>query len=640
MKISPSKILIFLSLIALIGCQGVSEIVITPQQERVVKGLELQLKVEKVFTNGKVVDITNSKTVKWQSSNESIAIISNKGLLSSVSAGEVKISATGTFDGKVFNATTMIHVIEPTVKSITVTPQGGTAAIGLTKSFTAMAHLSNGLIVDVTNDNSTKWTVNDTDIAEVSNQKDSKGVAEAKSTGSTSITAHSYFAGNRFSDSATFNINDALAILLDVSPPQKTIIIGLEGQLSAVLQLDNGDILDITNNRSISWSSSNPETATISNDMGSKGRVTGVNPGSVEIFASVLVNGQNVYGKANFEVLESKITSLEIQPKHQTVAVGLKNQLKVFAHQSNGKIIDVTKDSAISWSSSHTGLATISNSLLDKGVANGLKVGNVTITAFVESDTYNITDTATLNISDAVIVDLDVTPKPQLNLNTPQIPSNSKKQFNAEVIMSDHERYNVTKDARLTWQSQDESIATVSNTLKNKGVATGKSTGITSISAKFHANDSDFDDIVELTVTPPHLIKLSVSSGLYRLKSGEYIGYYKDVMGSHFVTKGSEYLSTYIKAAYALKVFSSEGSESEVAFIFGQSTHQPISGSLRYSAEFKWSDSTVTKGVLEWDFENAYYKLTDNQAIEKLLQDQLDFELTVSNLMLTPLTLQ
>ena len=139
-----------MSLIALIGCQGVSEIVITPQQERVVKGLELQLKVEKVFTNGKVVDITNSQTVKWQSSNESIAIISNKGRLSSVSAGEVKISATGTFDGKVFNATTMIHVIEPTVKSITVTPQGGTAAIGLTKSFTAMAHLSNGLIVDVT----------------------------------------------------------------------------------------------------------------------------------------------------------------------------------------------------------------------------------------------------------------------------------------------------------------------------------------------------------------------------------------------------------------------------------------------------------------------------------------------------------
>ncbi len=48
-------------------------------------------------------------------------------------------------------------------------------------------------------------------------------------------------------------------------------------------------------------------------------------------------------------------------------------------------------------------------------------------------------------------------------------------------------------------------------------------------------------------------------------------------------------------------------------------SEEPISGALRYEATFEWDDGTETKGILEWDFEEKVYFLTDPTVVEKLL---------------------
>ena len=561
-KISWSMILVFVSLLVLSGCHGVSALVVTPKYSSVPAGLQLQLTAEKVLDKGKVINVTDSGDVKWKSSDTSIATIDNNGLVSSKKiVGSVVISAIATFNGKIFTDSVTIDVTEANITSIKVMPEIDSAPVGLTSSFKAMASFSNGETVDVTNDGSIIWSSSDVNIAVISNDTSNKGIVEAKSIGSSIITASIDIEGEQFlTDSVTFNVTEAIAVALDVSPNRHSVPVGLDEIFSATVQMSDGERLDITNNGTIAWSTSDIDIATISNDMGSKGIVTGAKVGSVNVMASALVNGEYVNGLARLDVTKAVITSLEIEPKYQSVPVGLKKAFSVFAHLSDGKIVDATSDGAISWSSSNSDLATISNSLLDKGTATGVSIGDTTITAFVEVNNHEVTSTATLNISEAIVVGVVVTPKPQQSLDTPQIPTGAKKQFKAEMVMSDEERIDVTRADTLSWAVGDTSVANVSNTTGTKGLVTGVNVGVTSVTAKLQSNDYNFEDSAKLTVTLPHSMTFSVLTGRHVNDVNgidiEYLGYSEGVMGYNSIISGEEYLSSPIDVIYVGRTIS------------------------------------------------------------------------------------
>lgn len=632
-------ILMFFSLVSLNGCNhGVSELVITPKYTSVPVGLELQLKAEKVYVKGKVIDVTDNEDIKWLSSDESIATVGENGLVSTKSTiGIVEITAIANFDRKRFEDTVIIEVTEDSIESIKITPQNDSVPIGLTRAFTATAKLLSGLFVDVTDDSYTVWTSSDVSIATVSNDEKNKGVTEAKSIGSSIITASIEIDGEYHNDSSVLNVTEAIVVLLDILPKEHTIAVGLDEQFSAIIQMSDDEQIDVTNNDTITWSSSDPEIATISNDTGSKGQVTGVDIGSVVITASGTVNGEKVYGTAHLDVLKSLITSLEIKPKNQSVPVGLKKSFKVFAQLSDGQVVDITNDREISWSSSNSDLATISNSWFSKGTATGVSVGDVTITAFVEVNNQEIVDTANLSITDAIPVSLDVTPKPQpeQRVNSPQIPVNGEKQFKAEVIMSDDDRVDVTRSDNLSWSSESLSVATISNSSDSKGLAKGEGVGTTSITAKLLSDNYILEDSVELTVTPPHSITLSVISERYQNEVNgidvEYVGYFKNKMGDYSIISGAEYLSSKLDEIYVshFKILFYEDRK----FFFGQNNHKPISGALLYQATFNWPDGSTSEGVLEWDYEQRRYTLTDLAVVQNLIDHNWDFTLTVSNIM-------
>ncbi|MGR5160874.1 Ig-like domain-containing protein [Vibrio owensii] len=638
MKISTSirsTLLTVLTVIGLSACNhGVKELVVTPKENSVPIGFQLQLKAEKVTKKGKVTDVTISDDVKWSSSDESIATVDDNGLVSTGDVtGVVKITAVGTFSGKKYEDTVIVEVTEAVVTSITVTPKDASTPVGLTRSYTATANFSNGQAIDVTSDSSTSWDSSDFNVATISNDEETKGQVKAKSVGESTITAYIDVDGERFSDSATLNVTEAIAVSLEITPKLQSVSVGLTEQFSAIVTMSDGEKLDVTNEKSINWSSSETDIATVSNDAGSKGLVTGVDTGWTTIVVSGEVNGEFVYANAGLQVTRAVITSLEVTPETESVPVGLAKPFKAYATLSSGEVIDVTNDSALSWSSSDSKIATISNSEVDKGTATGVAMGEVTITAFVEADGEEITDTAKLVITEAVVLKLDVTPKPQDSLDTPQIPSGKTKQFKAEVVMSDGVRIDVTTADNLYWSSDDPEIATISNSAGEKGLATGVDVGKVFITARLLTDDYTIEDNAELTITPPHSASFYVfterSENIVQGEMVHYIGYSRNIMGRYIPTSGFMYLKGAMQFIY---IDGGQGKPiEEHKFFFGQSSEEPISGALRYEATFEWDDGTETKGILEWDFEEKVYFLTDPTVVEKLLDFELDFSLIVSN---------
>ncbi|WP_045452584.1 Ig-like domain-containing protein [Vibrio campbellii] len=638
MKISTSiksTILTLLAVVGLSACNhGVKELVVTPKENSVPLGFQLQLKAEKVSKKGKVTDVTISDDVEWRSSDESVATVDQNGLVSTGDiTGIVEITAIGTFNGKKYEDTVIVEVTEAVVTSITVTPKDASTPVGLTRSYTATANFSNGQAIDVTQDSSTSWDSSDFYVATISNDEENKGQVKAKAVGTSTITAYIDVDGERFSDSAILNVTEAIAVSLEITPKIQSVSVGLTEQFSAIVTMSDGTKLDVTNEKSIDWSSREPDVATVSNEVGSKGLVTGVDTGWTTIAVSGQVNGEFVNASASLQVIRAVITSLEVTPETETVPAGLAKPFKAFATLSSGEVIDVTNDSAISWSSSDSKIATISNSEVDKGTATGVAMGEVTITAFVEANGEEITDTAKLLVTEAVMVHLDVTPKPQESLDTPQIPSGMTKQFKAEVVMSDGTRIDVTTADNLYWSSDDPMIATVSNGAGEKGLATGVDVGDVFITARLLSDGYTVEDHALLTVTEPHSVSLVVftekSENTVQGEDVHYIGYSRNIMGRYWVLSGANHLNGPMQYIYIEGI---EGKPIEdQKFFFGNKKAEPISGSLRYKANFTWPDNSKTDGILEWNFEEKVYVLTDPTVVENLLKYEADFTLVVSN---------
>ncbi|EJC6733674.1 Ig-like domain-containing protein [Vibrio vulnificus] len=639
MKTRHSITTILVALIALIGLSGcnhsVKELVVTPKQSTVPIGFQQQLKAEKVYKKGKVVDATHTGEVKWRSSDESIATVDSHGLVSTYDKpGVVEITAVGNFKNREFADTVTLEVTGAFLTSITVTPKDQSTPVGLTRSYTATVFFSNGQAIDITGDRSTQWSSSDTDVATISNANGHKGIAIGKSIGTSIIAASFEFNGHKLSDSSLLTVGEAIVTDFSVTPATQAVPVGLATQFSAIAQLSDGKAINVTDYNSINWSISNTNIAELSNDQNSKGLATGVDVGSTNVSASGLVNDQFVYGMAKMVVTEAIIESLEIIPTTETVPVGLKKSFKVIANLSNGQKMDVTNDKAISWTSSNSDIASVSNSSHDKGTATGVSIGNVTLTAFVEVNGREIKGSASLKVTKAIAMSLNVSPKPQLSLDTPQVPVGWNKQFKAEVTMSDGTIIDVSKASNLFWSSEDPNIATISNDLESKGLSTGVTTGKVFITAKLLTNDNSLENRVTLTITPPHTLSISVLTSEYaNVINGStvyYGGYFRGLMGKHTILGGDEYLDSPMHSAYI------GGKQEDPAnkvrnFIFGQANNTPISGALKYRATFDWPDGQSSEGVLEWQFDKKHYMLTEIKPINNLLYNLWDFTITVSN---------
>ncbi|MDF4504595.1 Ig-like domain-containing protein, partial [Vibrio parahaemolyticus] len=191
---------------------------------------------------------------------------------------------------------------------------------------------------------------------------------------------------------------------LVVTPKNASVPVGLTQQMHADAILPNSVVVDVTTNEALTWRSSDPTIATVD----TQGLVKGVEVGTVTITAEGVNNdGSVVKDTATLTVTNAEVVNLLVTPEVDTTVVGLTKPFKATAILSTGATQDVTNEAALSWTSSNTDIATIDAN----GIATGLAVGEVTITATGTIGGSELSDTATLTVTNAEVVNLLVTPE-------------------------------------------------------------------------------------------------------------------------------------------------------------------------------------------------------------------------------------
>ncbi|ENP0851873.1 Ig-like domain-containing protein [Vibrio parahaemolyticus] len=494
-----------------VGNATVASLEVTPVNASVPVGLEQAFTAEVVLTDGTVQDVTESAT--WASDDPGTALVSDTAGTKGIALGKAispasspaGISATITVAGTTYTDTSFLTVTDAVVTSFNVSPASATVPKGLTQQYTAEATLSDGRVIDVTDESSVSWTSSDAAIASISNNIADKGLATGVSIGGpVTITATATVAGNTYQDTAELTVTNAIISRIQVTPATETTPKGLSKAFTATAILSDGSTQDITAASSVSWSSSDSNIATVSNAVGSEGVATGENLGSVTITATDNSGPAPVSGAATLTVTEAIVVGLQVTPPTETTPIGLTKPFTATAILSDGNTQDVTADPAISWTSSDTAIASVSNGT-DKGTATGVSLGTATITATGVTGTGSLSGSATLTVTNAVVSSLVVTPL------TETTPIGLTKPFIATAYLSDGvTATDVTTDPAVSWSSSDTAIATVDNGI-NKGVATGVSVGATTIIATGTAAGNTFTGTATLNVTNAVVVDLTVT---------------------------------------------------------------------------------------------------------------------------------
>lgn len=234
---------------------------------------------------------------------------------------------------------------------------------------------------------------------------------------------------------------------------------------------------------SVSWTSSSPAVATISNTSGTKGVATGVSGGATTITAS----SGSVSGTGTLNVSSATLNSLTVTPTSPSIDVGTQQQFTATGNFSDGTEQDISN--LATWSSSATNVAGVTS---NSGLATGKNQGTTTITATFGSASAHATLTVTL----ANLVSIGVKPE------AATIAKQTTQQFTVTGTFSDGSTRNLTNQV-TSWTSSATAVATVA--------PSGLVSGLTPGSATITANVGSVSDSTLLTVSNATLSSIAVA---------------------------------------------------------------------------------------------------------------------------------
>jgi hypothetical protein len=270
-----------------------------------------------------------------------------------------------------------------------------------------------------------------------------------------------------------------------VTPLGPTITQGQNQQFAAMGTYSDFSNKDITT--SVTWSSSSPSVATISNSAGSNGLATSMGSGSTTIQATM----GSVMGSTKLTV-QPTLASIAVTPANPTIAQGQTEQFTATGTYSDASMQDIT--TSVRWSSSKTSVATVSSTPGSIGLATTFGSGSTTIQATLGavSGSTGLTVTAT----SVTLIRLVVSPQyPSI------IDSGAAQAFTATGHYSDGSTQDLTSTA--TWTSSNATVATVNSSgMATSGVlGSGQAAGFSSIQASVSAAGGSVTGVSILSVT-------------------------------------------------------------------------------------------------------------------------------------------
>lgn len=285
-------------------------------------------------------------------------------------------------------------------------------------------------------------------------------------------------------------------ISIAVTPSNVSIITDSTQQYSAIGTYSDATTHNLT--ASVTWSSSDTSVATIS----SSGFAASLATGTTEITATL----GGVAGSTTLTVGPLSLVSLDIRPATPSVPLGNSGQFTATGTYNDATTRDLT--ALVTWGSSDTAVATISNSAGTNGRATTLATGSSVITATSGS----VSASTTLTVTAAALVSIDITPvSPSTLLGTPV-------QFSATGNYTDASSHDITVTA--TWSSSATSVATVSNTAGSKGLATPISPGTTNITVQ--SSTVSGSTLLTVTDAPPAVNTMNVTVNGSLCSGGSY----------------------------------------------------------------------------------------------------------------------
>jgi trimeric autotransporter adhesin len=287
-----------------------------------------------------------SSVAAWLSDNAGVATVSYESglqeLARGVTTGVASISASfSDAHGNLISSSAALNVRAATLSGITVAPGNAGVTFGGGHQFIATGTFSDGTQQDLTR--TADWSANNASIATVS----PFGFAAASGPGQTTIAATL----NSQNGSSSMLVNPGALVKIDIcpadtadplsncppldpfSPPPpisfpKIVPYGL----IAIGTFTDGSREDLTS--SVRWTTSNPSTATISNDPGIPGYITGVTTqgvvtGVASGHVTLTATAGAVSGNSDVIVTDATPAFLTVTPMNGTVQQGLTQQLTV-----------------------------------------------------------------------------------------------------------------------------------------------------------------------------------------------------------------------------------------------------------------------------------------------------------------------
>ena len=442
-----------------------SSIAITAPNGSIAKGTSEQFTATGTFSDNSTANITSQVT--WSSSNSSVATITATGLAAAVATGSTNISASlGNVNSNVFPLT----VTAATLSSIAITAPNGSIAKGTSEQFTATGTYSDNSTANITGQ--VTWSSSNSGVAIIA----ATGLATAVATGSTNISAS---LGNVTSNLFPLSVTSATLSSIAITAPNASIAKGTSEQFTATGTYSDNSTANITSQ--VTWTSSNTGAATIS----ATGLATALAAGPTNITASLSGVTSNVFA---LTVTNPTLTSIAITAPSGSIAKGTSEQFTATGTYSDNSTANVT--SQVTWTSSHSGVATIGAT----GLATAVTTGPTNITASLSGITSNIFPLTVTNPTLTLIA---------ITAPSGSIAKGTSDQFTATGTYSDNSTANIT--SQVTWTSSNTGVANIGAT----GLATAIATGSTNISASLGSLNST---AFPLTVTNPTLTSIAITA--------------------------------------------------------------------------------------------------------------------------------
>ena len=289
-----------------------------------------------------------SKEVNWYSSDNTVAWVSNQGIVKAYGVGTCDIVAVYAADVS-YRATCKVTVTaSPSSKVSGVILSNSALTLNVGGSGTLYAYISPSTATnkDVT------WSSSDASVVKV----DNRGNVTALKTGSAVITVKTFDGGYTAKCSVKVQTQIVLPQSITLDRSSITLDKGSKIRLTATISPSN------VTNPNVSWKSENTSVAKVD----ASGTVTAVGVGATRIIVSADANGTAATCVVS---VKSYVKSISISGS-STVSAYSTIQLKATVSPSDAS-------SSVTWSSSNSSIATVDQS----GNVKGLKEGKVTISA-------------------------------------------------------------------------------------------------------------------------------------------------------------------------------------------------------------------------------------------------------------------